>query len=345
MKKWSIGFTAVVLTGALSGCGGGGDGGSSGASSGTSSNASAFTMSASVNGANVPSFSVSDGQSATLTVKSGQDLRFDADHNVVWTSMSAKQTTLTIKGQSTQSLTTGLMSPLGGAVTYVVTSAADSSKSATVTVTVPPQEYAAVPARVGAAVVWSETTTRQDGTVVTDTRTNTTTNITNGIATIDSTVNGAASPSDRYTHDADGNRLTRKYLSNGNVCTYTPKRDMLNFPLSVGKSWQTTWQYSCQAGYKESAALTSTVETYEPVTTPAGTFNALRIHYVLALTNSNDMQLQGGTTGAAAYNEDYRCWWDVNGGRLVKCDFVYAYQGAAPSNYVKTFSQEVTSIK
>ncbi|MCD9230274.1 hypothetical protein LPV64_15525, partial [Ralstonia pseudosolanacearum] len=150
---------------------------------------------------------------------------------------------------------------------------------------------------------------------------------------------------ERYSSDADGNRLTRTYLNNGNVCTYAPKRDMLNFPLSVGKTWTTTWQYSCAAGYREFATLNAAVEALEVLAIPAGTFNALRIHYALAITNSNDSQLPGGSTGSAAYNQDYRCWWDVDGGRIVKCDFTYTYPAGAPSNFTKTFSQVATSAQ
>ncbi len=206
----------------------------------------------------------------------------------------------------------------------------------------PVQQYYPSTPTVGRTVVWSETSTLLNNTVSTVSHAYVTTSVANGIVTVDSTVNGAAS--DRYTNDIDGNRLTRTY-KNGNLCTYAPKRDMLNFPLSVGKTWTATWQYSCQAGYQEFATLNAEVEALETLTIPAGTFNALRIHYVLALTNSNDWQLPGGSSGAAAYNQDYRCWWDVDAHRLVKCDFNYAYPSGAPANYVKTFSQVVTAIQ
>ncbi len=129
------------------------------------------------------------------------------------------------------------------------------------------------------------------------------------------------------------------------VCTYTPKRDMLNFPLSVGKTWTATWQYACAAGYRESNTLNAEVEALEALTIPAGTFNTLRIRYALAITNSNDWQLPGGSTSSAAYNQDYRCWWDVDGGRFVKCDFTYAYPSGASSDDIKTFSQVATSVQ
>ncbi|MHA6846571.1 hypothetical protein [Ralstonia syzygii] len=65
----------------------------------------------------------------------------------------------------------------------------------------------------------------------------------------------------------------------------------------------------------------------------------------LALTNANDWQLPGGSTGSAAYQQDYRCGWDVDGGRIVKCDFAYSYPSGAPSDFIKTFSQMATSVQ
>ncbi|MDO3523867.1 hypothetical protein [Ralstonia pseudosolanacearum] len=209
--------------------------------------------------------------------------------------------------------------------------------------TEPAQQYYPKAQTAGATLVWSETITRLNSAGSTRTRTNVTTSVANGIATVDASEGGTAV--ERYTSDADGNRLTRMYLNNGNVCTYAPKRDMLNFPLSVGKTWTTTWQYSCAAGYREFATLNAAVEALEVLAIPAGTFNALRIHYALAITNSNDSQLPGGSTGSAAYNQDYRCWWDVDGGRIVKCDFTYTYPAGAPSNFTKTFSQVATSVQ
>lgn len=94
--------------------------------------------------------------------------------------------------------------------------------------TEPAQQYYPKAQTAGATLVWSETITRLSSAVSTRTRTNVTTSVANGIATVDASEGGTAV--ERYSSDADGNRLTRTYLNNGNVCTYAPKRDMLNFP-------------------------------------------------------------------------------------------------------------------
>lgn len=338
MNTWGKGFTGIALACTLAACGGG-DGSNSGIA-----DPNDFSMSATVGGTKVQSFSAGSGQTATLTVKSGQDLRFDTSSDVVWTSVSASQTDITPKGSTKQSWVAGLKSPPGGTVTFIVTSAKDSNKSAKVTVTVSPHEYTAGTPKVGRVVTQTETGARLDGATNIHERASTTASInsTTGVVTSTSTLDGVADES--YSSDADGNRLTRTY-PNGNVCRYTPKRTLLNFPLSVGKTWSSNWQYGCVAGYQEQSSITSTVEAYEPLVTPMGTLNTLRIHHLIATTNSNDSQLQGGTTGTAAYNMDERCWWDVDGQRTVKCEMSYTYKGTAPTNYLKGFSYVTKSVQ
>ncbi|WP_112186235.1 hypothetical protein [Ralstonia sp. GX3-BWBA] len=58
-----------------------------------------------------------------------------------------------------------------------------------------------------------------------------------------------------------------------------------------------------------------------------------------------DSQLQGGSTGTAAYDLDERCWWDVDGQRTVKCDISYAYKGTAPTTYLKSVSYVTKSVQ
>ena len=339
MNTWGKGFTGIVLACALAACGGGGDGGSS---NGGFADPNGFTMSATVGGTKVQSFSAGSGQTTALTVKSGQDLRLDTTGDVNWTSGNAtSNTVVSVKGASTQSWTAGLMSPPGGTFTITATSAKDARKSAKLTVTVTPHEYTSgAPQTAGRVTTWTETTARlSGGAPEVHERVNTTTNVdsTTGYATMPSTVDGVAD--ETYTQDADGNRIKRK-RTDGSICTYTPKRTLVSFPLSVNKSWTSAWTYSCDTGYQETVNATSTVEAYEPVTIASGTFNALRIHHVQSITKSTDGNLPSGT-----YGIDMRCWWDVAGQRTVKCDQNYTYKDTAPANYVKTFSQDLKSVK
>lgn len=343
MNAWGKGFTGIALACVLSACGGGGDGGSNGGFA----DPNGFTMSATVGGTKVQSFSAGSGQTTTLTVKSGQDLRLDTTGDVNWTSGSAtSNTVVSVKGASTQSWTAGLMSPPGGTFTVVATSAKDSSKSARLMVTVTPHEYTSgAQQTVGRVTTWTENFMQVDGTAVTQQRVNTTTAVdsTTGVATIPSTVNTIAD--EIYKQDADGNRLART-RTDGSVCTYSPKRTLVSFPLSVNKSWTSTWTYSCTTGYHETVNTISAVEAYEQVTTPMGTLNTLRIHHNEAVTKSNDGLLQNGGAGNAAYSIDMVCWWDVASQRTVKCNQANTYQGGvAPANYTKTFTQVLKSIQ
>jgi len=339
MKAWGKGVTGIAFACALSACGGGGD-----SSNGGFADPNSFSVSATVGGTKVQTFSAGS-QNATLTVKSGQDLRLDSSTDVNWKSGDATSNTeVSVKGASTQSWTAGLKSPPGGTFTITVTSAKDASKSAKVTVTVTPHEYTAGTAQVGRVITWKETSNYVDGSTAQKTRVNTTAAVdaNTGITTVTSTLNNVTD--DTFTQDADGNRLKRTFPNNAS-CTYNPKRNLLNFPLSVGKTWTSGWLYTCTAGYTETVSMTSTVEAYEPVTTDAGTFNTLRIHHIETITKSNDGQLQNGSAGNAAYAIDMRCWWDVAGQRTVKCDNANTYQGPAPANYVKTFSQSMMSVQ
>lgn len=338
MNAWGKGFTGIALACALSACGGG-DGGSGSADS------SSFTVSATVGGTKVQTFNGGSGQPAELTIKSGQDLRLDSSSDVNWKSGDATSNTeVSVKGASTQSWTAGVKSPPGGTFTITVTSAKDSSKSAKITVKVSPHEYTAAAPQVGRVITWKETSSYVDGSTAEKTRVNTTAAVdaNTGITTVTTVLNNVTD--DTFTQDADGNRLKRTF-PNGASCTYNPKRNLLNFPLSVGKTWTSGWLYTCTAGYTETVSMTSTVEAYEPVTTDAGTFNTLRIHHIETITKSNDVQLQNGPAGNAAYAIDMRCWWDVAGQRTVKCDSANTYQGPAPANYVKAFSQSLMSVQ
>ena len=108
MQTWGKGLTGIVLACTLAACGGGGDGGSNGGFADPNS----FTVSATVGGAKVQSINVDGNQTATLTVKSGQDLRLDTDKDVNWNAGNkTSYTDFSVKGASTQSWTAGLMSP------------------------------------------------------------------------------------------------------------------------------------------------------------------------------------------------------------------------------------------
>jgi hypothetical protein len=322
---------AVAMATGLAACGGGGD------------DDAGFRLSGSANGTVVKT--VGDGQTTTLDITSGQELRFTSSSAVAWTA-TADKTTVAQKDQTSSVWSAVLKSPEGGKVTLVARSTADASKTATIVINVPPHRYTPTAIKVGEAITFRDLGTRIDGSPVDRTYTQTTTAVdaATGVATLN-VVDTVSGLTDRYTQDSDRNRLTRTYVNNGNVCSYTPKRDHQNFPLYVGKTWDSTYQYSCAAGYRETAALSAVVEGFEPVTVGNTSYDTLRIGYVAKLTNSNDFQLTGGAVGNASYQMDYKCWWATDLGRVIKCTFDYTYNGAQPASYMKQYTQMALDIK
>lgn len=427
-------FTGFVLACALTACGGGGS--SSGDAPAT------FSISAAKDGLSIPGFTLSPGQTLPVTVKAGQQVRFDSSLSVSWSASTTNASANVSISNSATWASTMAVTGNSGVVTLVAKSVADASKSATVVITVEPAfvltakidgvpvanlsvlpgQAQVVDVQGGQNVELSSTdgvtfSSTQTGGVATpnpvitntswtgrldskagagtsaikvssnldptlnatitlnapveqvkaparalnDSITYTETDIKtdSSSSTYDFTYRVTALNTDKsysqsetsggvitriYSLDSDGNRLSRTSTNNNSYCTYSPKRNRLNFPLYVGKTWTSTWTYSCAAGYREDASITATVDAYEPVTVAAGTFNALRVHSLTSLTNSNDGLLLNGATGTAAYQEDNTCWFAPEVGRIVKCTGNYSYTGAAPANYLKSYVQDATAV-
>jgi hypothetical protein len=191
---------------------------------------------------------------------------------------------------------------------------------------------------------WTETDTQLGGNVINRVYTQTITAVSpDGSYNLDR-IEANGFISERYLNDRAGNRVTRFISSTSNACAFTPRRDYLSFPLYVGKSWTSGWTYGCALGYRETAAHTARVEALEPVTTAAGTFNALRVSFQTVITDSNDFQLENGAAGQATYRNDGNCWWDVDGQRLVKCDIASAFTGTAPATYRQRYVTELAAV-
>jgi hypothetical protein len=149
---------------------------------------------------------------------------------------------------------------------------------------------------------------------------------------------------ERYVNDRGGNRVVRFIASTNNNCTYAPKREYVNFPLYVGKTWAANWHYGCALGYREDAAHTARVEALETITVGAGTFEALRINFHTSLTNSNDFQLVGGSAGQGAYAHDGVCWWSTQLKSLVRCEFDGSFVGPVPTTFRQRYVTEMSAL-
>jgi hypothetical protein len=73
-------------------------------------------------------------------------------------------------------------------------------------------------------------------------------------------------------------------VTNGGTgtCTYDPNGSGPPFPVSVGQTWQLQYTLSCNGSAPITYTQDGTVVDAEPVTVPAGTFNALKFLSTLA---------------------------------------------------------------
>jgi len=342
MKRFVRASLVCLLGLVIAGCGGGGGG----------DDDKGFDLIATVDGKSVDSFHVANGQSGTLNVNSGQEAVLKSSASVTWTVQSADPAVAytQVKDPTDTVLDYTLSSAQGGNIVLSVASKEDGNLTATVTVVVAPQQYTPKDAVLGATSTYAVSDVYVNSTVKQSTYTRETTVVNpDGSYTSDSK-NSSNVVTDTYTANADGNRLSRTYVSGsgivpGNVCTYTPSRQYLNFPMYVGKSWTSTWEYACAAGYHESASLNATVLNAEKVIVPAGTFDALRVQLDTVLTNSNDGNLTGGSTltGQATYRIATIGWYAPSLGQYVKFQRDYTYTGTQPNLYIRNEVEQLQS--
>lgn len=304
-----------------------------------------FNLTATVAGKSVASFKVANGESGTLNVNSGDEAVLMSSAGVLWTVQSSDPAVsyTQVKDPTDTVLDYKLSSAQGGQIVLWASSKIDEKVIATVTIVVAPQQYTPKEAVLGAISTYALSDTYVDSTTQQSTYSRETTVVNpDGSYTSDSK-NSSNVVTDTYTANADGNRLSRTYVSGsgivvGNLCTYTPSREYLNFPMYVGKSWASTWEYACTAGYHETANLNATVLNAEQVTVPAGTFDALRVRLATTLTNSNDGNLANGSigTGQATYQIVTIGWYAPTIGQYVKYERTYTYVGMRPNSYIST---------
>lgn len=201
----------------------------------------------------------------------------------------------------------------------------------------PPAITYALPAPVlGNAAVFAVNDVRNDNSTGTSSYTDTTTALNmDGSYVVQRTVGSTVTRT--ITNTAAGARASQ-IIAGGNACTYMPPRLYFDFPLSVGKTWNSSWAYQCSLGYRENGALSGRVVRIENVTVPAGTFEALRVEGTVNYTASNDMNLTGGASSTAQYRVDSVCWWQTSPVRFLGCEDTYTYTGVAPANYARTTS-------
>jgi hypothetical protein len=323
----------------VGGCGGGGGG------SDPVPVVQPFLVITTVNGLPVPAL----GVKYSVTMESGDRIEIKASPEGAQWTVSADGNVLQAEAsQDGSSFSAVLNSPKGGQVVIKATSGNDPSQQVEITAVVNSQRHTRRDAVPGEVQVWRETNTRNDGgSSVAKMQATTTAVAGDGAHTLeyrDITNGPPGTLTETSGLDADGNRLSRQ-LSSGDRCSYTPVRELLDYPLYYGKTWPSHWQYSCQLGDRETADAVTTVDGFDSITVGQGTHDALRLTTQVAFTQSNDTHLTGGSLGQAAYGQDIVCWWSVSLKRTVKCTTTYHYVGTAPADHPKTVVQELLSAQ
>ncbi|MFZ2987244.1 hypothetical protein [Ideonella sp.] len=234
-------------------------------------------------------------------------------------------------------------SAAGTEVTLSVAPASGGSEPALIKVTVAPQVYTSTILRSAGEFSRFETTSvAVDGTSQTQTYTSTVKSVVaDGSSYTAETSNGSSAVTS-LTADINGNLLSQTRLSDSRSCTYSPTRELLSFPLFVGKTATAQWTSSCSDGVSESASATSNVQGVETVTIGATSVQALRVRIDVTVTGSNDPKLEGGSSGTASYSQVWFCKWAIGLQRPMFCSRETTYVGTAPDGYPKTYSETMS---
>ena len=87
------------------------------------------------------------------------------------------------------------------------------------------------------------------------------------------------------------NQKGRKWLTKAGLFAEQKGVNLLDFPLWVGKYWQTSTVARTTSGMRDHFTFTRRAEAFEEISVPAGTFSALRIEEDQQNLSSGDMTL------------------------------------------------------
>lgn len=338
-RRFERQLAAAGLALCVAACGGGGGG--------SNDTPVSTALSVSVDGRSAAT--MAEGDTLTLDVQSGQDVRIDSSMRRQWTWNYGPPawygTTVAWQPNEDGMRWDAVVASVAGD-TVTVTITREGAAPSTLNVRVAPTQYAPSARQIGQYTLWHNTALLMDSSTTSSDEKELVTAL-NGdnSATVAWSMLATGAVTETRQLDSDGNRLSRSF-SSGSTCVYSPARQLKSFPLAMRKTWTATWDYQCGApsNYHESATSVSTVQGYEKVTVAAGTFDSLRIVSQISFSGSNDANLPHGATGNASYRIDQTCWWAIDLRRDVKCSWTYSYPEGAPGNYQASGSQEVTEV-
>lgn len=275
----------------------------------------------SVNGVPDASNPLTIGEATTINVASGSTLVFTSEEDTRWAPV-ATSSSFSVNSFSVTEKSMTVSSDAGGTVQVVFSDARDEAKTASLTVVVAPKEFARVAPREGQFFDMAVRLTDLEGGVTTwDERL---------ITRLDGSGGNYAEEvwsGDAYQYivsrelyDHLGRYLGWDHPHAPLACTNSQPLVNHSYPLHVGKTWSGATSRRCDGGPANyDLAYERSVEAFEPVTVPAGTFNTLRIRSEQRVSN---ISIAGVPS---AYDVIRTCWWAVDLGRDVKCEYSYDY--------------------
>lgn len=327
MKKIII---SSVLTTILVACGGGGGGGGDNGSNSTTSapapsgslSASELVVVAKVDGLIVPGYPAVGNNLPPVALISGQELEIISDANATISS-DLNGAVAALKSTTPLNYKAILAANRNTNATITVKSAAVAALGATVPVVIQVAQFQPVLPKVGEAFVYSEKDEKLDGTSIVFENTKRkvasvnsdgswTEQFLNPLDQILSTVN-LSKNGNRTSMLAVGINSQACNASGDREARFSPEEKLLDFPLFVNKSLDGAWLSTCGTIDGQAESMTAKVIGFENVTTPAGTFNSLRIDQTIVVTNSTNSAYLG-----QGYTQKAMLWFDPVLGRMVK---------------------------
>jgi|GEM_PF-2381617 len=177
-------------------------------------------------------------------------------------------------------------------------------------------------------------------------------------------INGV-DPAENFPYQLDAKRNIQSMQN----CTLSPSNlNELPIPRSVGETSSQSVSGSCGLFSSYQVQQSTTIQSYEPITVPAGTFNTLKAQTTSAYTMtpvplpSSAIDLLGAQSAYAtngvpytlgfqsivpmySYSESKTCWFDVVSGFPVQCQGQRNYQAYSSPYYAKVnYTTQLTSI-
>jgi hypothetical protein len=276
-----------------------------------------------------PTETLDAGESATIEADSGATLVLYSAVATSW-NMIAVTSTYTVIGATEGSKSVVVSSNGGGTLDVVLSTS--SGEQVNLRIVISPRHFERLPMRDGEASEWTVTEERQGSEPESSIYRRQVQLQADGYF-VDETLADSDEYALRSIYDADDRELGDIWLPTGNHCFYSDAIKHFHYPMFVGGLWSGQAQRVCAGTYD--LIYTGAVEAFESISTPAGTFDSLRVRVKTKYENFS-------RPDETVTSKTSVCWWAVEIGRNVKCELAYQYSGGVvPFGRIKTVTEEL----